>query len=285
MQINNLFLEIKFSGGLGNQMFQYATARSLGIRNEIPYLLLNTDRYINEPLDRTFSLAKLNIIGKVIRGNFIKKIFRKRTVLNKIFTALSIYKNIEEKNFHLHQLENKTGVLTSLNGYWQSAYYFENIRPLLLKEFIPLQLPQYPSWVNAKNTVAIHVRRTDYLLEERYGFIGEQYYERAISLMQTKIKDPLFVFFSDDIKWCRLNFKNDRTVFFEEQEWLADYLQLHLLSKCAHQIIANSSFSWWGAWLNTNPEKMVIRPATPFKEKGLFYEAHYPQEWISVSNN
>ena len=280
-----MFLEIKFVGGLGNQLFQYATGRNLCIENKIAYLLLNIESYTDESLGRTFGLSNLQIKGTIIKSNRVKKIFRKHTKFNKIFTALSLHKNISEENFSLHQLKKRTGFLTSVNGFWQSAHYFNDIREILLKEFAPLHLPGLPGWIAENNTVAVHVRRTDYLTEKRYGFLGAEYYRAAMVMLKEKIADPLFVFFSDDIAWCRATFKNDKIIFFADDEWDKDYLQLHLMSKCAHQVIANSSFSWWGAWLNSNPEKIVIRPATPFKEKSLLYQSHYPEEWIAINNN
>ena len=280
-----MFLEIKFKGGLGNQLFQYAMGRSLCIENKIACLLLNTESYNRESLNRTFALAKLQIKGTIITSNSVKKIFRQQTKLNKIFTALGLHKDIRKDDFSIQQLKTKnTGFLTSVSGYWQSDFYFKNIRQILLKEFTPIHLPELPYWVAEKNTIAVHVRRTDYLTENRYGFLGEDYYKDAMGILNEKMEDPLFVFFSDDITWCKETFINSKTIFFEDENWTEDYLQLHLISRCAHQVIANSSFSWWGAWLNTNPDKIVIRPGKPFKEEGLLYESHYPQEWITVNN-
>lgn len=280
-----MFLEIKFKGGLGNQLFQYAMARSLCIENNIACLLLNTESYNRESLNRTFALAKLQIKGTIITSNSVKKIFRQQTKLNKIFTAFRLHKDIVNDDFSIQQLKNKTGFLTSVSGYWQSDLYFNNIRKILLKEFTPVHLPVLPDWLVEKNTVALHVRRTDYLTEKRYGFLGENYYKEAMAIINEKIADPLFVFFSDDIAWCKETFKNGKIIFCAEENWTEDYLQLHLVSRCAHQVIANSSFSWWGAWLNTNPNKIVIRPGKPFKEEGLLYECHYPEEWVTVNNN
>ncbi len=279
-----MFLEIKFKGGLGNQLFQYAMGRSLCVENKIAHLLLNTESYSDESLNRTFAIANLQIKGTIITSNRVKKIFRQHTKLNKIFTAFGLHKDIGEENFTIQQLEKKTSFLTSVSGYWQSDLYFNNIRQILLKEFTPVRLPVLPTWMAEKNTVAVHVRRTDYLTENRYGVLDTDYYEAAMCVLIEKLADPLFIFFSDDIAWCQANFRNNRVIFCEGEQWCEDYIQLHLISKCAHQVIANSSFSWWGAWLNTNPQKIVIRPATPFKEKELMYESHYPAAWISLNN-
>lgn len=280
-----LILETKFAGGLGNQLFQYAAARRVCLINKIPVLLLNTGIYKNESLKRTFSLAGFNIKGFIIKNETVAKIFRKDTKLNKIATFLSLHKHIEESGFKLQQLENKTGFLSSLSGFWQSSFYFNDIRETLLKELIPLKIPSSPKWLALPDTVAVHIRRTDYLTEKRYGFLGIEYYQDAMAIIKNKLAKPIFILFSDDIEWCKLFFKENDIIFCEEKDWAPDYLALWLMSKCRHQIIANSSFSWWGAWLNVNPEKIVIRPAYPFKEQNLLYEAHYPDEWLVIKNN
>lgn len=277
-----MFLAIKFAGGLGNQLFQYATCRSLCIRNKIPFLYFDTSLYDNDYLGRKFGIQYFNIKGQVLKSKFAVKVFMKNTRVNNLFCFLSIYKNISEENFLLHNLSGKTSVLTSVSGYWQSPAYFENIRSILLKELVPLKCPAFPHWIDEANTVAIGVRRTDYLVDTKYGFIGTRYYEDAFEVIVKKIKDPLFIIFSDDIEWCKENFKNRRIIFFEESNWSKDYLKVFLMSKCKHQIISNSSFYWWGAWLNTNPHKVVIRPSRPFNDMSLLYESHYPPEWIAI---
>jgi hypothetical protein len=106
-----------------------------------------------------------------------------------------------------------------------------------------------------------------------------------MAIIKNKLAKPVFIFFSDDIEWCKQFFTESNVIFCEEKEWMPDYLSLWLISKCRHQIIANSSFSWWGAWLNVNPDKIVIRPADPFKEKSLLYESHYPNDWQTVKSS
>lgn len=283
--MKSLFLEIKFEGGLGNQLFQYAAGRSLAAQCNIPFLLLNTDGYKNQSLNRKFALSNYNIKGSCLKSKFISNAFRVKTKLNAFVSFFGAWKLIEEREFKIQQINNQTGWLTSLKGYWQSDAYFKNIRNLLLKEMVPNHLHDLPEWIKQQNTVAIHVRRTDYLTEPRYGFIGMQYYRSAIEEIVNKINNPLFVFFSDDIDWCKENFKGENFIFCDDKNWQQDYLQLFLMSKCSHQIIGNSSFSWWGGWLNTNEDKIVMRPLNPFVEKSLLYESHYPEEWIAIENN
>jgi hypothetical protein len=280
-----MFLEIKFQGGLGNQMFQYATGRALCIKNNISYLLLNIESYKHNSLGRNFSLANCNIEGSIISNNRIKQIFREKTKLNRIFSAFSLHQHVKESNFLLHELDDRTGILTSLNGYWQSEYYFSDIRTTLLNELLPRVHPVLPFWVKVnREIVAVHVRRTDYLFEDRYGFLGLDYYLNAFEYMRNEVSDPFFVVFSDDLAWCRKHFNQQDFMFVDDLGWTTDYLQLYLMSKCNHQIIANSSFSWWGAWLNTNSSKIVVRPQTPFKDKSLLYQSHYPDTWVIIEN-
>ena len=94
----------------------------------------------------------------------------------------------------------------------------------------------------------------------------------------------MFIVFSDDLVWCKNKFNYNKFIFFEDENWSNDYLQLYLISKCNHQIIANSSFSWWGAWLNTYQNKIVIRPQQPFIDESLMNKFYYPKEWISINN-
>ena len=276
------FFEIKFAGGLGNQLFQYAAARSLMKAGDI--LLFNLNDYNDDDYGRTFSLLKYCVKGKIILSDTGKKIFKPQTKLNSFLNRLGLFNLIKEKGFfiqpELHIQCCKT--FTSLQGYWQSEKYFYRIRKTLLEELVPQQIPALTDVMSKKDTVAVHVRRTDYLNDDRYGFLGEEYYYKAIKFMKKKLYKPKFIFFSDDIEWCKSSFENENISFCQEPNWQADYLQLFLISKCSHQIIANSSFSWWGAWLNLNNEKLVIRPQKPFMDQSLHYENYYPSNWIAL---
>jgi hypothetical protein len=280
-------LEIKFYGGLGNQLFQYATGRSLSIRHNITHLLLNTESYENihlNNLGRSFSLNSFDRKGNIIRSRLLKNALRINTKLNNLVSVLPLYKKIEESGFFLHDLNDRLGFCTSIRGYWQSEFYFKDIRSTLLKELVPLRIPHFPSWLNNNHTVAVHVRRADYLTEGRYGFLGEKYYQDAMAFIEQKVQNPLFIFFSDDLEWCEANFKAENILFCRDHAWQSEDLQLYLMSQCRHQIIANSSFSWWSAWLNDNPGRLIVRPLRPFIDKTLMYESYYPDAWVSLDN-
>lgn len=280
----SLFLEVKFKGGLGNQLFQYATARCFSVKQGIRWLLFNTENYRTDAVGRTFGLMNYRIKGSLIRSGLTKKVFQKGTRYNKIISLLPLYGGIEEAGLRLQRFPDRPRMLSSLSGYWQSEFYFKDIRDLLIGEFVPKQVPALPEWMAGSETVAVHIRRTDYLVESGFGSLKEKYYHDAIEMMRSKVSDPVFVFFSDDLEWCRSNFQDSRFVFFDDRDWQPDYLQLFLMSRCRHQIIANSSFSWWGAWLNGNRDKIVIRPERPFLDASLQYESYYPIDWLKVKN-
>jgi hypothetical protein len=280
----SLFLEVKITDGLGNQLFQYATGRSLAIKKGIKHFLLNIDSFKYNSLGREFGLRNFHTGGKVITSGLVEKILRKDTKYNRLASHFPFYKTIMEDGLKLQELSQTSGLFLSLSGYWQSEHYFKDIRPLLLRELVPVDLPPFPDWIHAENTVAVHVRRTDYLSTTRIGALGESYYRAAMSFLRSKIKKQLFIFFSDDIGWCRESFEAGDTLFCEAGDWDKDYHQLYLMSRCAHQVIANSSFSWWGAWLNNKEAKIVVRPAVPFTDSTYRYESYYPAEWIGVEN-
>jgi hypothetical protein len=280
----NLFLEVKLKGGLGNQLFQYSTGRCLAVKKKIPYLLLNPDSYSNDAFNRSFGLTYFNIKGSVLKSGFVKKALREGTKINRFFSKLPFFCGIRESGLFVHSFPSRLRAFTSLGGYWQSDRYFSEILDVLVEELTPVSYPAFPDWMEAKNTVAVHVRRADYLAESRFGSLPEQYYGDAMNLVRASCAAPVFIFFSDDPEWCRNRFKAADILFCEEEAWAADYLQLFLMSRCRHQIIANSSFSWWAAWLNTHSDRIVIRPETPFRDASLLYESYYPAEWIRVKN-
>ena len=277
------FIEINLCGGLGNQLFQYATARAIMKNNDI--LLLDLNSYADDYLGRQFSLYNYKIRGTVIGSKKLKKIFTPNTKVNLFLNRLGLFAHIEEKGFFVHkEIRHQFKLINRMQGFWQSEDYFKEIREDLLSEIVPIETPQLPSIFKQANTVAVHVRRTDYLSNNRYGFLGEEYYRSAIRFIRQKIANPVFIIFSDDIDWCKQVFGNEAILLSEDLNWQQDYLQLYLMSRCSHQIVANSSYSWWAAWLNTNENKIVLRPETPFKDPSLLYEEHYPKEWITIPN-
>ncbi len=161
-----------------------------------------------------------------------------------------------------------------LSGFWQSEKYFSTIAPVISSHFTPgKQLDEVNDHLQKKmqseSSVAVHVRRGDYSSATAYnsffGLLPMEYYEKSIARMQQELKDPQFYFFSDDPTWCKQNFPSINAIFISHNHGEEAYKDLLLMSSCRNNIIANSTFSWWGAWLNTYIDKKVIAPAQWFR--------------------
>ena len=240
------FKDLGRHGRLGNQMFQYAALKSLSIHKKytikIPYC------NITEVFD-----LKEEELGK-----------EDLTMINSYYTQP--YFGFDESFFSL-----KDGV--NIKGYFQSEKYFFPIKSYIGEVFI---FKQKPCSLKEK-TVSIHVRRGDYVRKQMYHpLCSMNYYERAMSLFT----DVKFLVFSDDIEWCKQNFKGNQFVFSEGNSEGED---IALMSMCDHNIIANSSFSWWGAYLNKNKSKKVIVPKNWFGPAlGHGPIDLIPKEWIII---
>jgi hypothetical protein len=172
---------------------------------------------------------------------------------------------------------------TDLVGYFQSELYFKHCESLVREifQFKP-DLVDSVKINECEGRCSIHVRRTDYLsLSEYHPFAGISYYQQAIKLMKS-FGITKFIIFSDDITWCKQNFDLDLDIIFSDQN--SNIQDLSLMSRCSHHIIANSSFSWWGSWLNSNPEKRVIAPTNWFgpMNRSANTKDLYCQSWLKL---
>ena len=157
-----------------------------------------------------------------------------------------------------------------IDGYWQHYRYFTDLHPLIqqeltLKENLSAQVSRLRAELAGNPaSVAVHVRRGDYITDPNannfMGVLPVSYYQQAIAHLKTQVPDARFYFFSDELAWVKANLIADSSMSVVEVENGTDYLDLLLMSSCAHIIIANSSFSWWGAFLNNNPSKIVVAP-------------------------
>lgn len=250
----------RLQGGLGNQMFQWAYGRSLELKYN-KKLYLETSSYAN-PF-RSYSMNKF--------PNMNSELFRPCNV-----------KCIEIADSHFYNeidLDIKSNYF--LNGYWQSEEYFKEYQDVIRKELAPSdeileKLKKTP--LLDTNTISIHIRRTDYVTSNGFHPVQSlEYYEEAIKIIGNY--DYLFVF-SDDIQWCKNNLTFNNIIFMEG---FTDVEDLWLMSLCNHNIIANSSFSWWAAWLNNNPDKKVVAPNNWFgSQVNLNTSDILPKEWIKI---
>lgn len=259
-------------GGIGNQLFQYAAGRALMERNPGAELYwFFEDHY---PLaNRSYALAPLKIRAEKAQVTELSRIGPERGVRRRLLTWLGrpIEKSVfREKRTFIYDptlLERQTD--TYLIGFWQSFRYLESIRDSLRLE---LKVnPDGARWrwcaeeiSRSTNPIAIHIRRADYL-HKSSGFqpLPILYYHRAIAQMLNGIVDPVFFLFTDDAAWLRNEFMPASGIphaMIVSDGGLKDYEELLLMARCKHHIIANSSFSWWGAWLGIHPEQAVVAP-------------------------
>ena len=176
--------------------------------------------------------------------------------------------------------------------WWQSELYFKNIRDILLKEFtlrndFGVEAKRIARDIDYnKYSVSVHIRRGDYVSDSttlaHHGFLGGEYYKEAIDLMNKKTIRPSFYVFSDDIEWVKTNLSFSYPVLFVSDENIPTHEELILMSLCTHHIIANSSFSWWGAWLGRNSEKIVIAPKRWISDETVDTSDIYPDSWIKI---
>lgn len=234
-------------GGLGNQMFQIAAATSLAIDN-------------NDIACFDLSKHKIGLQGKNAI-TYQDNIFR--NVINKPIDSFVIY---QEKRFNFNKINYINGI--NLFGYFQSEKYFNENKEYIIDMFSPKKelSNKYSEKINTfnksnKETVSLHVRRGDYLLfKDIHPFIGLNYIQSALSLFN----DCLILVFSDDILWCKENIKskNNEIVFLDDTN--NDYDDIYLMSSCDNHILSNSSFSWWGSYLNKNKNKKIVAPKNWF---------------------
>ena len=291
---------VALTGGLGNQMFIYAFKVFLNKKSKTllfhPYCD-HSPRYGNSgyQLEKFFAIKKESLYDKFVLSlltcywHFIS-IFPKK-VRRLLLRLIGIKEKVVLDNFVFYEEVIKEEYSHTLFlGTWQSEKYFISAAEDIRKEFV-FKVDS----VNADTrsllnklpllctTVSIHIRRQDYLSPKyKSGFGGIctlDYYKNAVKFISNQINDPLFLVFSDDIEWCRKNLQLDNSMFIDWNTGDNSWQDMLLMSNCKHNIIANSSFSWWGAWLNPNPEKIIIAPRIWWN--GLKDDI-VPDEWVRL---
>lgn len=277
-------------GGLGNQMFQYAAAKALAKKFETTFAL-DLSFLKKDPngayTKRNFELGTFKIEITLMPESF--EIFFKYWNYKRFFNfryLLSGYKLYKEQAFVFDENFFELGKKIYLIGIFQNEKYFSHLRNELMKDFqfrdeFLTGIKHLEKEVIENNSVSVHVRRGDYIQNQNalnyHGICSMDYYMNAMNFMKSKINNPVFYIFSDDIEYCKQTFKDKNVVFMENQN---AYQDMHLMKACRHHIIANSSFSWWGAWLSDYPEKMVIAPKYWLREKETRMLDVVPQSWL-----
>lgn len=275
---------VKLQGGLGNQMFQYAAARALAKQNNTSVSLdlsWFSQNFNNLTTPRHYELSCFRLDEYTSR--------HKDTIPQRLHESLA--RKYIEQHYQFDSNFNKLPRKAVLQGYFQSEKYFINIRSLIMEDFEFLKTPnsknkQIQDDINAcKSSVALHVRRGDYASSENvskfHGLSSLDYYRTAVKIIESAVNQPSYYVFSDDPDWCKKNLKfNNRTTYID---WNTDGAEdLRLMKSCKHNIIANSSFSWWGAWLNTNQTKIVVAPKQWFNDPAINTNDVIPGSWQRI---
>jgi hypothetical protein len=260
-------------GGLGNMLFQIAAAKSIAIDNETDCYFPNLTHHLQVLNNDMEYNPKLNYSHDYLM--FLKNLNVKSLPNTPILKL--------EYPFHFFEtppIKNDT----LINGFFQSEKYFVKNREEIIKylsfDFIQNDYikNKYPFILN-KRCTSIHVRRGDYLrYQNHHPTQSLEYYMKGVDIL--KDKTDLFVIFSDDIEWCKQNIKIENSVYITDEK---DYIELYLMTLCENNITSNSSFSWWGGWLNNNPKKIVIGPKIWFGSAIQHNTGDIiPEKWIKI---
>lgn len=295
----------RLSGGIGNQLFQYAIGRALALKNNDE---LKLDTHVFEmgiEKGRSYKLDVFSIPASHATSMDFQVIgipnptrqelpFR---LLRVAYRALeSVYplhkrKMIVEPSFHFCPDVLRIDGSCYLSGVWQSEKYFKQAEGVLRKElvFAEAPSPEAAQWVHTAqscNSVSLHIRRGDYVSNQRanqlHGVCSLDYYKKAVGIILAQIPSPRFFVFSDDIDWAKRNLLLQYPTHFVSGSTIRDTEEMMVMSTCKNHIIANSSFSWWGAWLSENKSKIVIAPKEWFQTADLDTNDLLPDTWIKI---
>ncbi|MCV6609744.1 MAG: alpha-1,2-fucosyltransferase [Amphritea sp.] len=284
---------VKIIGGLGNQMFQYAYALSL--KNKGYDVKLDLSAFVDYQLHGGYQLGNYNLSLEeasetetlaIKKSGSLERIFRK-------FKGLKSDRVLRESNSSYDVKMLNPDDNHHLIGYFQSEKYFADLRDVVLAEFsIRNGLCDHSKQLlegieSEDNSVSLHIRRGDYVSNPAanaiHGLCDLAYYENAIEYLKTSLDGFKVYVFSDDIAWSRENLIIENAEYIEPSGAFPGE-DMYLMSRCKHNIIANSSFSWWGAWLNTHTEKIVIAPEKWYAdpERQPLTKTMIPESWLSI---
>jgi len=281
---------VKVMGGAGNQMFQYAAGRALALRTGAE-LVLDTTWY-REPFrgtaPRDFCLDRFPVSARLIEdkerrpgrlGKLAARVLRR-------FAAPRV-PTLREAHFHYDPRIISARPPVRLDGYFQSARYFADAETQIRAELAPPPEAGHAGAlaqrIGETTSVSLHVRRTDYTqgaTADIHGVCTPDYYAAAVAELSQRL-GPLELFvFSDDIAWAQANLDLGHPATYVSDGRVSDLGELWLMSLCRHHVIANSTFSWWGAWLSPNPDKIVIAPRKWFAAEDFDTTDLLPESWL-----
>lgn len=285
---------IRIKAGLGNQMFQYAFGKALSLERK-EHLFLDISSFQNQPAGdakRAFVLDKFTIQADVLDEATTRKYNSKLCLFLR-----KIGHRLRRRSAYTYYPNFLNSTSTYFEGYWINQNYFIKYRDEIINSFkLKNNLTNSSKKIldeinkckeNEETSVSISIRRGDFVSNPNSAFngiLGVPHYQKAIDFLQKEsgLKNFHVFVFSDDIEWAKENLILPCTLSFVSHPNIPDYEELILISKCSHNIIANSTFSWWGAWLNQNEKKIVVAPAQWLKESSAKELDLLPPEWKTV---
>lgn len=272
-------------------MFQYAAGRALAAKWDTElYLDLGwfgdaTQKKVITQRTYELSVFRLSEHTPLFFDSALDKFSRKIGLKPNIVTYIEPY-------YHYDSCFEDLTNNTLIDGYWQTSRYFCKISDRIRSDFsfvpnLSEANQKLLDKIHHSMAVSLHVRRGDYANNQTtnafHGLVGLEYYKTAVAEMSKHLKKPVFYIFSDDIDWCRENLATrDEMVYVTGNTGQQSFEDMRLMSACKHHILANSSFSWWGAWLNPNPKKRVIAPLRWFNEPTKSTKDLIPKDWIRL---
>lgn len=278
---------VRLMSGLGNQLFQFATGRAVAERTNTR---LRFDlSYIGHEANRPYALGDFHIRAEVVDGEPKDLAFIHDHQAENAYVLERFGATVVREENATHEVDKLLAAPANsfLAGYWQTGKYFEQYSSQIKRELRPRGTDAIRAGrkliAAARQSVAVHVRRGDMASDPgsaaRFGTLEIDYYQRAAALLLERRPNAEFFIFSDDPEWCRsqLDLPGPTRIVSGTHQPFED---LALISACDDAIIANSTFSWWGAWLGEQPDSLIVAPAVPFKQQSLNERDSYPDRWL-----
>lgn len=273
---------IVFNGGLGNQMFQFAFFLQLKRRHPLDIFLFDIEQ--SQKCHNGFELDRIFHLDCKKKAHNYRRLKRYWPCLIDNLHTIKQEHSLEYDK----EILDLSHLLARYEGFWQSEKYFLPVEDIVRKSFsfnldhLNNETQAISQEIAGKEIVSVHIRRGDYLNSSDFGVCSIDYYKCAMLFLTKKLNNPTYIFFSDDMNWVKENIHCTNAIYVSCNHGPDSWQDMYLMSKCNHNIIANSSFSWWGAWLNNNPNKIVVAP-----EQWFNFSPNYdilPNGWVTLKN-
>ncbi|MCG2725665.1 MAG: alpha-1,2-fucosyltransferase [Elusimicrobia bacterium] len=282
---------VRLRGGLGNQLFEYAVARRLALVNNAELVIDNVTGFIRDTRRYRCILNHFNITSRMAnKRERLEPFERYRRGIKKYLSRIKpfferSYLEQDRKDFDKRMIGLKVRGQLYLDGLWQSEDYFKDIESVIREDlrivsFMNERNQNIAKHIRSTKAVALHMRCFEMSGNTDEHNVSADYYKRAIALMEVKVELPNYFLFSDNPEFAfeNINLPKDRITRVSHNKGDENaYADLWLMSQCQHFIIANSTFSWWGAWLGDNPNKIIMAP-----KKHLNYFGQIPSSWVKL---